>query len=140
MQHTQPWKRTRPTVRDASGGVEQPASRISEPASSAAQPASAASSTEWPTAVGSSTDRAGVQTDPTADEDPLLTELKERQRKRAIEREAEREAEEQRPSAKPKATEAEQANCGHCLWQCCTASFEEKRPAPHSGVVCNVRT
>ena len=205
MQHPQPWKRTRPTVRDASGGAEQPASRISEPASSAAQPASASStpsqlkivsirdvqlwlsiakcssadvqrireaaavlsrpkprqedvrplqkkwqvpqtigskwrplgdvveefrdkvinaakklqqelsdsaeqpallsdSTEWPTAVGSSTDRAGVQTDPTADEDPLLTDLKERQRKRAIEREGEREAEEQRPFAKPKAT------------------------------------
>ena len=39
MQHTQPWKRMRPTVRDASGGAEQPASRISEPASSVAQPA-----------------------------------------------------------------------------------------------------
>ena len=43
MQHTQPWKRIRPTVRDASGGAEQPASRISEPASSVAQPASASS-------------------------------------------------------------------------------------------------
>ena len=41
--------------------------------------------------VGSSTDRADVQNDPAADQDPVLTNLKERQRKRAIEREAERE-------------------------------------------------
>ena len=56
-------------------------------------------------AHSSSTDRADVQNDPATDQDPVLTHLKERQRKRGIETEAEREAEEQRPLAKPKAAQ-----------------------------------
>ena len=37
MRRTQPWKRIRPTIRDASSSAEQRASRASEPASSAEQ-------------------------------------------------------------------------------------------------------
>ena len=62
---------------------------------SAERPALLSDSTEWPASVGSSTDGADVQIDPTADQDDVLIDLKERQRKRAIEREAEREGEEQ---------------------------------------------
>ena len=58
-----------------------------------------ADSAEQPALPGSSTDRADVQNDTAADEDPVLANLKERQRKRATEGEAE----EQRPLAKPKA-------------------------------------
>ena len=65
---------------------------------SAERPALLSDSTEWPASVSSSAA-------PADDEDPFLTKLKERQRKRAIETEAEREGEEQRPLAKPKAAQ-----------------------------------
>ena len=73
-----------PLASSSSGRAEQPASASSS---------SLLRNAEWPASVGSSTDRADVQTDPAADEDPVLTYLEERQRKRAIEREAEREGE-----------------------------------------------
>ena len=56
-------------------------------------------SAEQPALPSSSTDRADLQNDTAADEDPGLANLRERHRKRATEREAE----EQRPLAKPKA-------------------------------------
>ena len=46
-----------------------------------------------------------MQNDPAVDDDPVLTNLKERKPKRAIEREAEREGEQQRPIAKSKAAQ-----------------------------------
>ena len=53
----------------------------------------------------SSANRADAPNDSAADQDPVLTNLNERQRKRAIEKQAEREGEEQRPLSKPKAAQ-----------------------------------
>ena len=68
---------------------------------------------------GSTTDRAHVQNDTAADEDPFLARLKERQRKRATETETQ----DQRPVAKPKAAKRQSKRTA------CTASGSFETPA-----------
>ena len=88
---------------------------------SAERPALLSDSTEWPASVGSSTDRADVQIDPTADQDDVLIDLKERQRKRAIEREAERERERERARSNGR---LQNPKSHRCLLQFCLRLIE----------------
>jgi len=78
-----------------------------------------AESPEKPALDGSTTDRAHVQNDTAADEDPFLARLKERQRKRATETEPK----DQRPVAKPKAAKRQSKRTA------CTASVSLETPA-----------